>query len=413
MKKVLIVDSDISTVKLLKNLISKKLHLSYESATSYRSLKKLLENSDDFFIALVNSSFDDCIDGVCIDYVISNGISVIAMSDKDDEKLHKLIKSKDILDFVDKRNNISFNYSIRLIQFINNFKGSKVLIVDDMQTSRMQMLFSLEKLPLDVYQASSAKEALSVLEKNCDIQLIITDQNMPEMTGIEMVRIVREKFCLNELPIIGISASSESMISVEFLKNGANDFINKPFMPEELLSRVISNLEMQYYIKLAEESAVTDFLTGLYNRKYLYETGLKLYENAKRDHLSIVVAMIDIDYFKKINDRYGHEVGDISLKMLGKLLKDNFRGSDVVTRYGGEEFCVILTNTSTKLAFDIMEKVRLEVENLVVKFHNISFRMSISIGLNADISSSFDQMIALADEKLYKAKNEGRNRVII
>ena len=413
MKKVLIVDSDISTVKLLKNLISKKLHLSYESATSYRSLKKLLENSDDFFIALVNSSFDDCIDGVCIDYVISNGISVIAMSDKDDEKLHKLIKSKDILDFVDKRNNSSFNYSIRLIQFINNFKGSKVLIVDDMQTSRMQMLFSLEKLPLDVYQASSAKEALSVLEKNCDIQLIITDQNMPEMTGIEMVRIVREKFCLNELPIIGISASSESMISVEFLKNGANDFINKPFMPEELLSRVISNLEMQYYIKLAEESAVTDFLTGLYNRKYLYETGLKLYENAKRDHLSIVVAMIDIDYFKKINDRYGHEVGDISLKMLGKLLKDNFRGSDVVTRYGGEEFCVILTNTSTKLAFDIMEKVRLEVENLVVKFHNISFRMSISIGLNADISSSFDQMIALADEKLYKAKNEGRNRVII
>jgi len=144
----------------------------------------------------------------------------------------------------------------------------------------------------------------------------------------------------------------------------------------------------------------------------LYETGMKLYQNAKREQLSIVVAMMDIDHFKKINDRYGHEAGDIALKMLGKLLDEKLRDSDVVTRYGGEEFCVLLTNTSLEHAVEVMENIRKEVEKMQIEVHKISFRMSLSIGLNDNLGNSFDQMIALADEKLYTAKHEGRNRVV-
>jgi len=121
---------------------------------------------------------------------------------------------------------------------------------------------------------------------------------------------------------------------------------------------------------------------------------------------------MDIDYFKKINDRYGHEAGDTALRILGSLLKEEFRNSDVVTRYGGEEFCIILTNTEMKYAVNVMESIRKKVESTMIKIHNISFRMTLSIGLNEDMSSSFDQMLALADENLYRAKNEGRNKVI-
>ena len=412
MKKVLIVDDDSTIIRFLKNIISHKLHLPCKSAKDMKEAAQLLENSEEYFISLVDVFLPDANDGECIDLVLEKGIPVIAMTGSLNSELQDRISNKDILDYVNKENASSFDYAMRLIQFIRGFEGSEILLVDDSKTSRLQMMFSLDKLPLTLYQAESGHEALQLLKDYPRIQLIITDKNMPNMTGIELIQEVRKTHTMNELAIIGVSASSEPMMSVEFLKNGANDFITKPFMPEEMLSRVISSLEMLYYIKLAEESAVKDFLTGLHNRKYLFETGTKLYENAKREHLSIVVAMMDIDYFKKINDRYGHEAGDMALKRLGELLLKEFRDSDIVTRYGGEEFCIILTNTRLDYGVEVMKKVCDQVEKMMIEVNNISFRMTLSVGICDKMLGSLEQMIALADEKLYQAKAEGRNRVI-
>jgi len=412
MKKVLIVDDDITVIRFLKDLVSQKLHLPCESATSLSAMKKHLQNPEQFAIALVDVVLPDAKDAEAIDIVLEYDIPVIAMTGSTNEKIIKLVKSKNILDYVSKEHPSSFDYAMRLLLFVYGFKGAQIMLVDDSPTSRMKLMFSLEKLPLKVFEAENGREALSILKANPEIQLIITDQNMPEMTGIELVREVRKLHNMSELGIIGISASNDTCMSVEFLKNGANDFLTKPFFPEEVLSRTITNLEMQYYVRLAEESAVTDFLTGLHNRKYLFETGQKLYANAKREHLSIVIAMIDIDHFKKINDRFGHQAGDEALKLLGKLFLSEFRDSDIVTRYGGEEFCIMLTNTQVKHAAEIMNDLRKKVENMKIEIHNISFRMTISIGLSSDMSSSFDQMLTLADKKLYQAKNDGRNKVL-
>jgi len=412
LKKVLIVDDDSTIIRFLKSLISHKLYFPCESAKDMTEAKQLLQNPEKYFIALVDIHLPDANNGECIDLVLQKEIPVIAMTGSNSSDLQKRVLEKDILDYVNKENASSFDYAMRLVQFVHGFEGSEILLVDDSKTSRLQMRFSLDKLPLVLHEAEDGKEALQLLKEHPSTQLIITDRNMPNMTGIELIQEVRKTHSLNQLAIIGISASNEPMMSVEFLKNGANDFITKPFMPEEMLSRVISSLEMLYYIKLAEESAVKDFLTGLHNRKYLFETGKKLYENAKREHLSIVVAMIDIDYFKKINDRYGHEAGDMALKLLGGLLLKEFRNSDVVTRYGGEEFCIILTNTQMKYAVEVMERICAQVEEMMIEINTISFRMTLSVGMNDKMLGSLEQMIALADEKLYQAKAQGRNRVI-
>jgi len=408
----LIVDDDITIIRFLKGLITHNFHFPSESAKSMKEAEELLRNRDDYAIALVDVFLPDATEGECIDLILEHDVPVIAMTGSSDKGLEDKISDKDILDYVNKESAASFDYTMRLLQFVYGFEGSEILLVDDSKTSRLQMKFSLNKLPLTIHEAEDGEDALVKLKDNPEIQLIITDKNMPKMGGIELIQEVRKSFSMNQLAIIGISASNEPMMSVDFLKQGANDFITKPFMPEEMFSRVISNLEMLYYIKLAEESAVKDFLTGLYNRKYLYETGKKLYENAKREHLSIVIAMLDIDYFKKINDRYGHEAGDMALKLLGDLLLKEFRNSDVVTRYGGEEFCIILTNTQLKNAITVMEDICKKVEDMLIELNNISFRMTLSVGLNEKMMGSFDQMIAGADEKLYQAKNEGRNRVI-
>lgn len=412
MKKILIVDDDVAILRFLKGVISHKLNLPLDTAVNLEEATKLLNESSEYAIALVDISLPDAKDGECIDVVLKHNIPVIAMTESGDNELRQRMMVKDILDYVNKENSSSFDYAMRLVQFVHGFEGAKVLLVDDSITSRLQIKFSLEKLPLDIYEADDGVMALERLEEHNDIKLIITDRNMPNINGIKLIQEVRKTYSMNELSIIGISASTEPMMSVEFIKQGANDFINKPFMQEEMLSRVISSLEMLYYIKLAEESAVRDFLTGLYNRRFLYETGGKLYENACRKQFSMVIAMLDIDYFKKINDRYGHEAGDIALKTLGGIFVKHFRNSDVITRYGGEEFCVLLTNTDVKSAVEVMKKVCKIVENTVIKLNNVSFRMTLSVGVTGDLSSSFDEMIALADKKLYAAKNEGRNRVV-
>ena len=171
--------------------------------------------------------------------------------------------------------------------------------------------------------------------------------------------------------------------------------------------------ELEEQKERIREMADHDYLTGLYNRRSLFEYGGKLYENALRGSFYLAVAMIDIDFFKKINDSYGHDAGDSVLSAAAGLLRGHMREADIVSRFGGEEFCLIFSVRQVANVFPVMEKLRRAVEENAFLFNGERIPVTVSIGVTFSLEDSLGAMISSADRMLYRAKEEGRNRVVV
>ena len=265
----------------------------------------------------------------------------------------------------------------------------------------------------NVIEAKNGKDALDQLEKNPDIKLIITDYQMPEMNGFELVSKVRKKYTMDHLAIIGISAHGSGLLSAKFLKKGANDFVTKPFVSEEFFCRINQNIEILEHIEAIQEASNTDYLTGLYNRRFLFDLGKTLYNNVKRKKFTVTIALLDIDFFKRINDTHGHETGDFVLQDISKTLSKNLRGADIICRFGGEEFCIVCTNMSREEASITFERIRNLIKQEKIHTKKAVISLTISIGVTTRIFNSLESAINRADELLYKAKQSGRDRVVI
>ena len=161
-----------------------------------------------------------------------------------------------------------------------------------------------------------------------------------------------------------------------------------------------------------KDMAQRDYLTNLYNRRYLYEMGEIMFQNALRGNMNIIVVMIDIDFFKKINDNYGHGAGDFILKTIADIFKENLRKADIISRYGGEEFCIVMNVKEKRDGIIIMEKIREIVEKQSFIYEGKKIDVTISVGVLLDIEETFEECIKKADKFLYEAKEKGRNRVV-
>ena len=233
------------------------------------------------------------------------------------------------------------------------------------------------------------------------------------MEGIRLVEKIRLEYSSEEIIILGTSShGSNSSYSIEFLKKGANDVLSKPFIKEQLILRVMQTLEMLSIIHEKHQLASVDFLTQLANRRSLDTIMPNMISYAKNMQRSLSVAMIDIDFFKKVNDTYGHTIGDEVLKHISNILRESFRQDDLIVRNGGEEFCVVLDNLSKEKSIKIFESLREKIEQTPYVNEKISLKITVSIGLFYGLSNSIDAMLQQADELLYEAKRKGRNCLV-
>ncbi len=301
-------------------------------------------------------------------------------------------------------------------------KECLILIVDDVINNIRLLDKMFEGVGYNTVFANSGKQALEIIENQTKpIDLILLDLMMPEMDGIEVCNILKSNPMYQDIPIIFITADDSKESFVTAFKTGAIDYIKKPFQKTELLLRVEnqlklnkayaglrkSNDELLEAYALLEQLVTIDSLTGLGNRRSLLEFGDIQLKLAQRYHSLFSIMMIDLDYFKKINAIYGHPLGDEVLKNIAKILKDNLRNVDHLGRFGGDEFLIILPNTSLENTVIVAERVRGKIANFVhnIEDHLIQTTVSIGIASYCRQDNDINQIIKRADQALHKAKS--------
>lgn len=412
MDRILVVDDNKTLAKLITRKISSELGVQIDVAYNLAEAKLFLHRYD-YMIALLDVNLPDAPNGEVIDYTISKGVKVIVLSGNDDKDFRHNMLEKNIIDYVNKEGKETLKYIIHLIQRIQKNQNHKILVVDDVLMFRKKMEQILTNLNYKVITVAHGEEALGMVEVHPDISLAIVDYVMPVMNGFDLTIKLRDKFDKNALSIIALSSSEDDDIIAKFLKNGANDYITKPFSKEEFSCRINNSIEALENIQLITNHANRDFLTGLYNRRYFFDHTTKYFEEAIHTGENFAVAMVDIDHFKKINDTYGHDVGDKAIVNLSEILRAGVDRNDLVARFGGEEFCIVLKNISEQNALDVMERIRKNVKNSVTRTddgQDVTF--TISIGITLHHEKTLEDTINEADMLLYNAKQNGRDQVV-
>lgn len=417
MKKILIVDNSTMTLSVLKKSLLDRLEdIEILTANNYKDgLKYILQFGNKIIIAIIDLNLPDSKDGAMLDVIEANGIKSIVLSSVLNEKLKEVIFSKNyIIDCIAKDGKKSIKSVVTSVNREIKNENKNILLVDD---SKVQLSIAekiLKKMNLQVTTASDGKEAFDIIENTeKDFSLVLTDYHMPVMDGMELTFRLRELFDKDELGIIVLSSNNTPEIVSEFLKIGANDFINKPYLETEVTTRVNSNLDLVDLFKETKDMANKDFLTGLYNRRYFFESGNAILKKSIRTQSNLALAMFDIDKFKRINDTYGHEVGDIAICEVGNVLNKYLRSSDLIARFGGEEFCILIDNISYEDAEKLFEKIRLAFEHNIIKINDIELKFTVSIGVFYGLNDNLEEMIKISDDGLYYCKNNGRNKIKI
>lgn len=300
----------------------------------------------------------------------------------------------------------------------------RLLLVEDSETSAALIARHLA----DRYQvrhARNGEEAWKMLLTDRKIELVITDIQMPRMNGQQLLKKIRASDVpeLKGLPVIVMTTADDNLDRNLAFENGANDFIGKPVDTVELQARIGVHQKLARTIRelethrgLLQEQATTDPLTRLKNRRAFFDIGVGHLALTRRHGTDLSVVMLDIDHFKRINDNYGHHVGDESLIGVAETLRGTTRTEDVTARFGGEEFAILLPDTDRLGAAVLAERIRIAIEKRIISAAGHTLSLTVSAGIasyGVDGRENLEHLISVADKRLYLAKQHGRNRVVV
>lgn len=319
-----------------------------------------------------------------------------------------------------KKKKLNLNYGIISYshgETINHDKGGKmsanILIVDDDKLHTKMLMSVLKEESHNIFVSYDGKDLFSILDKH-SIDVILLDIILPAIDGFDLLQVLMSHEDFKKIPVIMITALTTAKHVKRALDIGAMDYIRKPAEPIEVIARVHSALRLKAKIDLIEEASVRDSLTKLYNRAYCQKMLYKWCFNIEKFKSGIAYAMIDCDHFKRINDVYGHVSGDFVLASVGNTILKSTKSTDISGRYGGEEFCIIMPNTSLEQGILVCNRIIQNIQKVKHKLGEHDVSVTVSIGVSHTHEGRQVEAVKLIDEAdraLYKAKAEGRNKV--
>lgn len=412
MPAVLIVEDSQVVLKILRHIADRTLDFDLVFATSRAAAREELAKRTDWLAAIVDLNLPDAPSGEMVDDTLAQGIPSIVLTGSVNDEKREALTRRGIVDYVLKEGRFSYQYAVNLVNRLYRNRDIKILVAEDSAVTRKFIVELLSRHLFQVVEATDGQQALDLLLKNEDIKILLTDYNMPNMDGFTLIHELRHRHEKMDLVVIGLSSADDKYLSAKFIKNGANDFLYKPFSHEEFFCRIMQDVESMERLERMREMAYTDALTGIGNRRFFIEktrTLLKTYQ-ARKAPLSI--GILDIDFFKHINDDYGHDVGDEVLVYFAEALSKSFHRF-VFGRTGGEEFCVAFPGLTADKAAQLMNVLRTQIEQEFVETNVGDVGFTFSCGIAEQPQDSLEALLKEADQLLYRAKDSGRNQVVI
>ncbi|MGK3994745.1 GGDEF domain-containing protein [Sorangium sp. So ce1024] len=298
----------------------------------------------------------------------------------------------------------------------------RIVVADDDRVARQMLVSILNKAGFQVEAVDDGQEAIELIGRG-GVDLALLDIVMPRLTGLEACRLLKSMTSETFLPVVLVTVKSDTASRVEGLKIGADDYVCKPFEEEELLARVgamlrIKRLHDQVAAQRAylEQLSIHDEMTGLYNYRYLFTRLNEEFKRAERYHEPFACVLVDIDRLKAMNDIGGRSLGDAVIRRVADGIRRSVREVDVVSRYGGEEFLVVLPSTHFAGSLTVAERIWREASGNPVEFGGATRPCSVSIGVSLypsrDVRTK-DALIRAAESALHQAKREGGNRICV
>ena len=412
MKHILVVEDSPMVLKVLKQFIAQHDDLKPQFAETLGQATELIARATTpFFACLADLGLPDAPNGEIVEFCLAKKIPTIVLTGSYNEENRKSLIARGVVDYVVKESRFAYEYAVKLLVRLSKNEATHVLITDDSVTARAHLRKLLKTHLFNVSEAKDGKEAITMLEKNPETKLLITDFNMPNMDGIELTKYVRRKMGNDQLIVIALSSESDRYLSARFIKNGASDFLKKPFIHEEFYCRIMHNLEERELLEKVQDYADRDHLTELYNRRYFNKKAEEMIAENQKIGTVMSLCLMGIDNFNELNDNLGHDCGDHLLIEFSKSLLKNI-GMFVSSRYGGGEFAILMPKLTAEAAARLADDFRDFISTQPINYKDNKIDITLSAGVCEIENDDFSAALTSSYQSLRKAKKQGHNCVV-
>ena len=412
-QRVLLVEDTRLYTVAVRSLLESRFGLVVIPCPTFAALRREIDaGGESFDLAILDLCLSDAPHGETLEYILEKSIPAIVFSGYTNEARREVVLASGAAELVYKNSPRSLDSLTEAIARVLSSTLPNALVIDPGRSSELVKIIS--KGTFAVTHCQSEEDALVVLDAaKGGIELVVVRSDLASNNAYALIETLALRFGEDAVRVIGFTYAAPGDAVGHFLKAGGDDFLQLPMSAADIDGRLTHTLAIHRQIQSLQRMASRDYLTDMLNRRYFFDRGPKMVEMCLRQSAPVCTALLDIDHFKRLNDTYGHEVGDLVLKAVSrKLLQLVGEKQHLPARIGGEEFALLLTHMDIEQAYEFCERIRIEISKTKVAIDDEDISVTVSMGL-ATISESetFDNYLNAADQYLYLAKHSGRNRV--